>query len=484
MPSHPNIVYIFADDLGYGDLGCYGSQKIPTPHIDRIASEGMRFTDAHSCSAVCTPSRYGLLTGRYCWRSPLQQSVLRSYEPPLIEYGRSTVGSILKSVGYHCSAIGKWHLGLEYSCKPGCFLDFERQAGTWPLASRSLSDCIDFSQPLGGGPISLGFDSFFGTSACSTSMPPYAFIEGDRWLVEPSEYLNDGITPRPGPSAPGWRHDEVDTRFTERAVEEISGWAASDQPHFLYLAASAPHEPCMPEAVPSFARGKSQAGSRGDLIWLFDWMCGEVYHTLEETGQLDNTWLIISSDNGALPGDLQNPDSAKRSQNGYEDYGHKSNGDWRGYKSHIWEGGHRVPLIMRWPERIPAGSTNSGVTDLLDLCATAAAITGAEIPPGQAEDSIDISCLLRGDGPSPREFIIHHSIWGVFALRQGNWKVIFETEGSGGYPWPKGEGPEMGTAGQIYNISEDPQEEHNLWHSRPDIVALFSERMMQARRSS
>ena len=421
--------------MGYGDVGCYNpGSKIPTPNMDRLAAEGIRFTDAHSPSAVCTPTRYGVLTGRDCWRSRLETQVLYGYEPPLIEPDRPTLPSLLKSAGYRTACIGKWHLGLGYTCKPGQVIDF-RAPLPWPDATREDEEKIDFTAPLTGGPTELGFDYFFGTSGCSTAQPPYGFIENRHFIDPPREYVERAPrTGRKGMSSPGWEHRDVDPVFADKAVEFIESRASDPEPFFLYLTPSAPHEPCLEETVPEFASGKSAAGPRGDLVWVVDWMVGRVLEALERAGKADTTMVVVTSDNGALAGDfVSEPGEGEEivrdtgSTGGYRTYGHRSCGDYRGYKSHIWEGGHREPLIVRWPGRVAPGTVSDSLVCLTDFMATCADLTGSVIPEGAAEDSFSFLSDLLGTGPSEcrRPFIVHHSVFGVFSLRKGRWKAIF-----------------------------------------------------------
>ena len=470
MQQQPNIVLIMADDMGFGDVGCYGASKIPTPHMDRLADEGMVFMDAHAPSAVCTPTRYGVMTGRYCWRTALKHSVLFGYEPPLIEPDRLTVASLLKSAGYQTACVGKWHLGLGYSAKPNADIDFDSPL-PWPsLTARELEEQIDFSQPLTGGPTALGFDYFFGTSGCSTAQPPYSFIENEHFVQEPNFYDDKPVfTSRPGMTVPDWDHKDVDPIFARKAVEYVEHQANSEGPFFLMLTPSAPHEPCMDEVVPEFARRQTEAGSRGDLVWLVDWMVGQVVDALERSGQADNTLILVTSDNGALPGDrVLDPGGPQA----YHTYDHKSCGDWRGYKSHIWEGGHRVPLIAKWTGHIPANSRCEELICLTDVLATVAAIVDVPVPEGQAEDSVNMLSLLTRDQPHKpvRDSVIHHSEKGVFSLRSGQWKLIADTLGSGGWVTPADKPPVEGNPGQLYHIEDDPFETNNLWEQRPDIV--------------
>lgn len=483
-PRRPNIVYIMADDMGWGDLGCYNpDSRIPTPHMDRLAREGRRFTDAHSPSAVCTPTRYAVLTGRFCWRSHLRANVLYGYEPPLIKPPRQTVAQLLRDAGYHTAAIGKWHLGLGYSVRPGFYYDFNR-ALPWSNATRQFEEMVDFSAPLQGGPCDLGFDYFYGTSGCPTCQPPYGFIE-DRHFVEPPAVYHEqfSFTGRPGMTAPGWEHKDADPRIAAKAVDYIRERAGRpDEPFFLYLNADAPHEPCTTPDVPEFARGQSGAGPRGDLVWLFDWMVGQVLQALDDSGLADDTLVLVTSDNGALPGDrVQGEDGARA----YRTYGHRSSADWRGYKAHIWEGGHREPLLARWPGVVQAGSVSDALVSLVDFMAACADITGQPLSAHAGEDSESLlpALLAPADEAAGRHELIHHSQTGVFALRHEDWKAIFETRTSGGWAPPAGAAPEPFAPGQLYNLREDPGEERNLWDEQPERVADLAQRLMSLRHS-
>ena len=471
----PNIVFIMADDMGYGDVGCYNPEsKIPTPNMDTLAAEGIRFTDAHSPSAVCTPTRYGVLTGRYCWRSRLKYGVLYGYEPPLIEPERMTVPRLLKGSGYNTACIGKWHLGLGFTTRPGYDFDFNAPL-PWGNATRELEAEIDFSAPVTGGPVDLGFDYFYGNAGCPTCQPPYGFIENDTFVESPSVYHEvPAFTSRPGMMVPGWEHKDADPIIAEKAVAYIESQADSDAPFFLYLNPSAPHEPCTEEVVPDFARGKSRAGPRGDLVWLVDWMVGEVMAALERTGQTGETLIFVTSDNGALPGDRIQGDTTPMP---YHLYDHKSCGDWRGYKAHIWEGGHREPLIARWPGVIAPNTETDALTCLTDLMATCAAIVGVEVPADAGEDSCNVLPALLGETPANplREAIVHHASTGAFSIRHADWKLVIGTEGSGGWPPPSDRAPNPDSAGQLYNLYADPGETDNLWGRYPEIVARLTD---------
>ena len=442
----PNIIFIMADDLGYGDLGCYGATKIPTPAIDRIAGQGMRFSDAHAASALCTPSRYAVLTGRYCWRSALQKGVLWGFSPPLIEADRPTAAALLREQGYATASIGKWHLGLGWTTTDGSEPEPKGDGGN-----------IDYVAPLGGGPNDLGFEYSFNIAG-SLDMAPYCFIENGGVLEQPTvEKEPYNPQQRPGLMSPGWRDEAVDTTFAAQAVAWIEQQAAGDRPFFLYLTPSAPHRPCVP---PDFIKGASKAGRRGDMIALFDWLVGQIDEALQRHDLVENTLLIITSDNGAQLTDFYG-----------NDWGHKPNGHLRGQKADSWDGGHREPLIVRWPGQVAAGSRSEQLVCLSDLMATCAAISGAEMPAGAAPDSVNLLPILQGQDLPLRQTLVHHSGSGVFSVRRGPWKLIAGL-GSGGFSEPNFVAPAPGGAqGQLYNIAEDLGEQVNRWRERPDLVA-------------
>jgi arylsulfatase A len=448
----PNIIFIMADDMGYGDLGCYGADKIRTPNMDRLAAEGIRFTDAHSSSAVCTPSRYSVLTGRYCWRSRLKEWVLWGFEPPLIEPERLTVASMLKKRGYATAAIGKWHLGLGWTTRDG----------QEPLADGTN---VDYAVRVTGGPLDLGFDTCFCITG-SLDMAPYCFVEDNHTVGIPSvEKHPYNPQQRKGLMTPGWRDDLVDVRFTGKAVAFIDRHAAAhpEQPFFLYLTPSAPHRPCVP---PGFVRGVSQAGERGDMVALVDWMVGEVDQALERHSLKESTLIVITSDNGAR---LTNYDG--------RDYGHKSCGDLRGQKADIWEGGHREPFVARWPGHISPGTTSDEPVCLSDLMATCAEIVGTDLPSSAGQDSYSILPALLGQGHDQpiREAVVHHSGDGMFSVRKGHWKLIFGL-GSGGFSEPRHVEPgPSDPLGQLYNMADDWKETGNLWADHPEVVHELTE---------
>lgn len=443
----PNIIFIMADDMGYGDLSCYGATKINTPNMDALAADGIRFTDAHSPSAVCTPTRYGVLTGRYCWRTRLKRGVLNGYSPLLIDTDRMTVASMLKQNGYATACIGKWHLGLGNNKK------------------------TDYDKPLTPGPNDLGFDYFFGIPA-SLDMTPYCYVENHRPLLQPTEKIEAGKASedgwwRAGPIAPGFKHVEVLPRLTEKAVEYIDAHAEKtpDKPFFMYFPLPAPHCPIAPA---DFVKGKSQAGGYGDFVIEVDWTVGRVMEALEKNNLAQNTLIILTSDNGS-------PARTKLKREPYsmmEVYGHYPNGKLRGIKADIWDGGHREPFIARWPGKIPKGETSDELICLTDLMATCAAIVGAELPDNAGEDSYDILPALLGKNLKKpiRQAIVHHSLSGMFSIRQGPWKLILG-RGSGGFTKPSTIKPKPGEPkGQLYNLATDPAEADNLWAKHQDVV--------------
>lgn len=459
--DRPNIVLIMADDMGYGDVGCYNANsKIATPNMNRLAQQGMRFTDAHTPSSVCTPTRYGLLTGRYCWRSRLKRGVLWGFDHPLIEQNRETIASLLKRRGYATACVGKWHLGLGWTTRDG-------NAGPWPDRSRDKPHArgwgIDYAKPLRGGPTTLGFDYFFGIAA-SNNMPPYCFIENDRVVGKPNvkkHPLHYGN--RPAPMVAGWDDSQYGPTFTEKAVRFIARHQAkqSGKPFFLYFPAQAPHRPCVP---PDFVRGKSRAGRRGDMVAEFDWSVGRILTALKRHKLDDNTIVIVTSDNGATPGDPFPPESKKRNGNIFgRTYGHKSCGDWRGYKSQIWEGGHRVPLIVRWPNKVAAGAVSDELVCLTDVIATVAQVTGKTLAKGAGPDSVSFLPTLLG-GPrtnSGSRAVVHHDFSGRFAIRQGEWKYVAPTA-------RKRRREDAGPL--LFNLKDDPGETRNVITRRPEVA--------------
>jgi arylsulfatase A len=456
----PNIVFILADDLGYGDLGCYNKDsKIPTPHLDQLAKEGMRFTDAHAPSSVCTPTRYAILTGRYCWRSRLKSNVLPPWGTTLIEANRVTVGALLQKNGYSTAAIGKWHLGFVWPTKDGK-----------PAASSadSLSN-VDFTKPISDGPTTRGFDSYFGVDL--PNYPPYCFIKNDRTVGIPS-VKDDGKEKqfnRPGPMLPGWKLVDILPEITRQAVKHIENAAKADKPFFLYFALTSPHFPIVP--APEF-QGKSKAGDYGDFVVQTDWSVGQVLDALKRTGLADNTLVIFTSDNG--------PEVASEVRIGAYDrikqFGHYSMGELRGVKRDAWEGGHRVPFLARWPGQIKPGAVSGEAICHVDFMATTAAFLQAKLPADSAEDSHNLLPVLRGkklDKPV-REAVVHHSAKGTFAIRKGDWVFIDGRSGDDNKEpdwFRKERGYETHTQpAELFHIADDLAERKNVYADHPDIV--------------
>ncbi|MBB5351465.1 arylsulfatase A-like enzyme [Haloferula luteola] len=440
----PNVVVILADDLGYGDVHALHSEsRIATPALDQLAREGMIFTDAHSSSSVCTPSRYSLLTGRYAWRTHLQKGVLGGFAPPLIAPDRLTLASFLREQGYTTACVGKWHLGMTLS-KDG--------KGTIP-----------------DGPLTRGFDHFFGISA-SLDMPPYAFFEDDHFTA-PLDTQKAFFPKRLGPAARDFEAIDVLPSLTDRAVKFIRKQAASPQPFLLYLPLTSPHTPIAPT---SEWKGKSPMGSYADFVMQTDDTVRQIMAALKETDQSDHTLLVFSSDNGFAP--------AAGTQ-ALESQGHFPSAGYRGYKSDIWEGGHRIPLIVRLPGITLPGSKSTDLVCLGDLIRTCSDLLEVPLPAHAGEDSISFLPSLRGQ-PGLRTSLIHHSENGNFAIRQGNWKLEF-CPGSGGWgnPTNKLAIERKLPSKQLYRLSSDPAELSNLYHS-PDTPVADLTRQLRRQISS
>ncbi len=456
----PNILLILCDDLGYGDVGCLNrNSKIATPNIDRLARQGMIFTDAHSSSAVCTPSRYGLLTGRYNWRSRLQSGVMGGMSPPLIEPGRLTLPAFLQRHGYRTAAVGKWHLGMDWTLQPGAepFGDgIEKGEQGWR---------VDYSKPIRNGPLSVGFQEFFGIAA-SLDMIPYTYIEGDRAASLPSVDqafpMSWGTTnrfTRRGPAAPDFKAEEVLPTLTHRAITWIRQ-QRTGHPFFLYLPLNSPHTPIAPSAA---WRGRSGLNAYADFVMQTDACVGEILSALRRAGFERNTLVVFTSDNGCSP-EAGFPELAARH--------HQPSHHFRGAKADIFEGGHRIPMVVKWPGYVAAGSRSSQTVCLNDWMATCADILQERLPENAGEDSVSMLPVLRGRATAPvRDSLIHHSINGSFAIRQGRWKLILCPD-SGGWsdPVPGRLPPETSDRTQLYDLEADPGERHNLSESQPKLV--------------
>ncbi|MCW1916927.1 arylsulfatase [Luteolibacter sp. GHJ8] len=458
--SPPNIVFILADDMGYGDPQHAGG-KAPTPNLDRMAAEGMRFTDAHSSSSVCTPTRYGILTGRYNWRSSLKSGVLQGNSQPLIPPSRRTVASFLRDSGYRTAVVGKWHLGLAWKRLPEA-----RKAESGPTEGPGWA--LDYGSKLEGGPLALGFDESFIIPA-SLDMGPYLYLRNDKPIAFPTvtkTYL------RPGAATADFDAVKCLPDFARESRDFIRRSAtAKDKPFFLYLPLTSPHTPIVPG--PHW-QGKSGIGEYGDFLMETDWVVGEVMTELEAAGIAKDTLLIFTSDNGFAPWAKIEPLLAKD---------HKPLGDLRGTKADIFEGGHRVPFLVRWPGIVKPGSTSPATICLNDLFATAADVAGklTAIPADAAEDSFSLLPLLKGEGTYTRSFTIHHSSQGAFAVRQGDWKLCLCPD-SGGWSDPKPGTAEAAAAYpvQLYNLKEDPAESKNLAEAEAERVKELAAALAKA----
>ena len=455
--AKPNIIYILADDMGYGDVGCFNEKsKIATPNIDRLAAEGMRFTDAHTNSSVCTPTRYGILTGRYAWRTHLKGGVLNGHSPHLIDPKRETVASLLKGQGYATACIGKWHLGMDWTSTDG------------KEVSRTAAQNVDFSRPLGNGPLDVGFDYYFGISA-SLNMDPHAFING-RKVEGTLEFLKDGDAvkargftgAKPGWAAREFEQDQVLPVFTKKTVGWIKGHYKKNpaRPFFVYMPLNSPHSPIVPS---NDFKDKSGLNPHGDFCMETDWAVGEVVKAVDELGIAENTIIIFTADNGTSP----------RAQfDKMQEKGHYSSYIYRGLKGTLWEGGHRVPFIVRWPKVVKAQSSSDDVICTTDLMATVARIQGVELADDAGEDSVSFYDALKGGkirGNKERG-VVHHSDSGVFSIRRGKWKLIFDAEGGSSRKNPKDRPVVNSARFLLFDMEKDEIESTNLSQEYPEVV--------------
>ncbi|MGO4588876.1 sulfatase family protein [Paenarthrobacter sp. 2TAF44] len=486
MPG-PNIVYILADDMGYGDLPCFNNRsQIPTPNLDRLAAQGMRFTDAHATSSVCSPSRYSLLSGQYNWRSRLKSGVICRWDGPVFEDGEVTVPSFLKSQGYDTACIGKWHLGWNWPTttgrSPNQVLPYAIDTPEVELRRDEFWKEIDFSAPIAGGPIEHGFDTYFGVDV--PNYPPYSWFQDDRLTAQPTRPKSAVIYGDIGPSVENWSHEAMLPEFTRRTVEYVESHSSDastigKNPFFLFLSLTAPHSPVSPG--PEF-RGRSGIGPYGDLVSEIDWLVGQVLDAVERSGLADDTLLIFTSDNGPELGTKDDEGAFERARR----TGHYSMGDLRGIKHDVWEGGHRVPFIASWPGTIPSNTVCSELVSLMDLMATCADILHAPLPSSAGRDSISMLPLLQGNADQPlRGSLVGHSRNGKFSIRKDEWVFIdsppcsentepewFHTER--GYPDDDSE------AG-LYNLTEDISQRDNKHSDQPEVAQVLGRELESVR---
>ena len=448
--SIPNIIIILADDLGFGDISInFEANKIKTPHIDRIAKEGIRFSDAHSSSSVCTPTRYSLLTGRYNWRTRLKSGVLTGKSKALIPNTRSTIASILQKQGYHTAFIGKWHLGWDWARKD---VDVETGEG-WD--ETDFVD-LDFTKSVTNTPNDLGFDYFYGHSG-SLDMAPYVYVENGQVTAVPDTVtVNTGKYSwwRKGPTSSDFNHEDVTPNFFRRSMDYIRQKSNDKNPFFLYLALPSPHTPILPGQE---WRGKSGLNPYGDFVMMIDDYMGKMLSLLEDQGIKGQTLVIFTSDNGCSPAAKIDELKAK---------GHAPSGVFRGHKADIYEGGHRVPFVAQWPDVIQSGSISEETICHTDLMATCADIVDYPLEDNEGEDSYSLMPILRSKPlQSPiREATVHHSINGSFAIRKGQWKLIM-CPSSGGWSYPRPNNKEVIDSLpkiQLYDLLNDPAESNNL----------------------
>ena len=467
-PAKPNIIYILCDDLGYGDVKCLNPQgKIPTPHLDKLAAAGMYFTDVHSSSSVCSPTRYGIMTGRYNWRTKLQSGVLGGLSPRLIEPGRLTVAQLLKNNGYHTAAIGKWHLGMDWVKKEG------KTVAELNVESADQIHNVDYAQPIKNGPNAVGFDYYYGISA-SLDMVPYTFIENDRVTKLPTVdkdfpmFLGRAQGKcRLGPAAPDFEVEDVLPTLTTKAIGYVKSRAAeakAGKPFFLYLPLASPHTPIAPTKE---WQGKSGLNFYADFVMQTDAAIGQLLAELDKQALAENTLVIVTSDNGCSP---QADFPALLAK------GHNPSYEFRGHKADIFDGGHRVPFLVRWPARVKAGTLSQQLLCLTDFMATAAEIIGAKPPDNAAEDSVSFLPALLGTAKaSLREAVVHHSINGSFAIRQGNWKLELCRD-SGGWSDPRPGTPKATALPpvQLFDLDKDIGEQINVQDKHPEVVARLT----------
>lgn len=449
-PAAPNIIYILTDDLGIGDVKLYNANgKIRTPNIDRIGQEGMRFDDVHASSAVCTPSRYSIVTGRYAWRSRLAKGVIDGYGKPLIDSSRLTVARFLQQNGYATACIGKWHLGLG-----------------WKVTRPGKIPEVDYTSRITDGPNALGFDYFYGIAA-SLDMPPFVFIENDHAVSLPTTTKK---WVREGPAAADFEAVNCLPALTSKAVTYIHERSQEQRPFFLYFTMPSPHTPVVPSEA---FKGKSGVTEYGDYVMETDWAVGELLKAIDEERIGDNTMIVFASDNGFAPYVLNTWN--------VEAQGHYPSLHYRGYKADIWEGGHRIPFLVKWPRNVRAGSTCNHTVCLSDFMATVAGILQKPLPDAAAEDSYNILPYLMGSSSREiREATVHHSIDGNFAIRQGKWKLEL-CPGSGG--WAKPRNAEAFKQGlpvvQLYDLEADIREERNVQAEHPDVVKRLTALLQQ-----
>ena len=458
--SKPNIIYILADDLGIGDLSIYNeNSKIQTPNLDKMGAEGMKFTDAHTSSSVCTPTRYGILTGRYNWRTPLKEFVTWGNSPMLIKDDRTTVAKMLREQGYKTASIGKWHLGLNWTMKDGA-KEFKNFSG---VKDRYDFNKIDYSRPLKKGALNLGFDYSF-LLAASLNMPPFVYLENDKVVKEPTSISISKKTENPyafwikGAISEDFKHEEVFPVFVDKAISYINTNANRDKPFFLYLPLAAPHNPIMP--IDPW-KGKSNINPYADFVLMIDDLMGEIFKTVKEQGIEDNTLIIFTSDNGCSTNANFPVLKAK---------GHNPNYIYSGSKGSYLEGGHRVPFLVKWPQKIKPNTVNHEIICTTDFMATCADFVNYKLKNDEAEDSFSLMPLFTQNKKFKRKVTVHHSKTGIFAIRKGDWKLIVSPNSGVTAAGKPEELEEILPENILYNLKIDIEEKINLAKKHPKKV--------------
>jgi len=467
--NHPNIIYILADDLGIGDLSIYNeNSKIKTPNLDKLGAQGMMFTDAHTSSSVCTPTRYGILTGRYNWRTPLKQFVTWGNSPMLIKDDRLTVADLLHKHGFKTANIGKWHLGLNWAMKSGS-QEFEDYSG---IKDRYDFKQIDYSKPLKKGALDLGFDYSF-LLAASLNMPPYVYVENDKVVMQPTDISESKRSENPyanwikGDISEDFKHEEVLTVFVEKSVSFIKENAGGNKPFFIYLPLPAPHNPILPIEP---WKGKSDINPYADFVLMIDGLMGEIFKTIKETGIEENTLVIFTSDNGCAASANIPVLKAK---------GHYPSYIYSGYKGSYLEGGHRVPFLVKWPLKIKANSICDETICTTDFMATCAEIVNYRFKDNEAEDSYSMMPLFDQKKGYKRKATIHHSKSGIFAIRKGDWKLIVSPNSGITADGKPEKLKEKLPENILYNLKTDIGEKVNVAEKYPEKVYQLKQLLIE-----
>lgn len=472
VSAKPNIVILYADDMGFGDLGANNPQsKIPTPHLDQLAKEGMRFTNGHSSSGICTPSRYAMLTGRYHWRE--FHNIANSFDGSMFQKNQLTLPLMLRQQGYATAVIGKWHLGFDW--------DGIRKAGA-PKNSIKHTD-YDWTKPFLGGPLDHGFDYYFGDNVIN--FPPYAWIENDRLVKAPDmTYQKFPGQPkegnwecRPGPGVKGWDPYQVLPTLTQKGVEYVRSRKGKEQPFFLFFPLPSPHAPIIPNDE---FDGKSKAGAFGDFVVQTDDSCGKILQALRDNGFAENTIVVFSADNG--------PEHYAYARD--EKFDHWSAAPFRGLKRDIYEGGHHVPFLISWPGVIKPGSVSDVLISQIDLMATFASLTNFSLSAKTAIDSQSFHAFFTAKDPTPpRSSMVHNTHPKNYAVRKGDWVLIDAVHGFGGQAAPKNwiakhQMPaDDKQAVELYDLKNDIGQKKNLADEHPEKVTELKAELKRIRES-